>query len=279
MGTINTFEELQSRLAGGTRSDTFVYFSGNVGLSYTGWISPYGRFTPGAVVPTAYVALNASTPGAVISIPASSSKQLWLAEMEFAGQSATPATRFSAILYDRLVHGAGLVGNVTGEQTTNFPTAALPRYTDGEGVIPFLEVYTSISTVNTTCWIRYTNQAGVPNRISSIIAVLSNQNSAADSITPFPLADGDTGCRSVEGFTMAAASALAGNMGITLMKKIATFPVDTGSYVERQGYRQLLFNGGIVEIKPDAFLMPLISTSQNTTGQWNMMGRVGIVEK
>jgi hypothetical protein len=122
--------------------------------------------------------------------------------------------------------------------------------------------------------IKYTNQAGVPNQVSH--AVLSNP--AAGTITPFSLAAGDTGCLSVESFTMGAASTVAGNMGITLLKKIATMPPETGSYVERQGYRNLAYHGGIAEIKPGAYLQLVFMPSTSLTGATSLHGRLGIVE-
>ena len=284
MSAIETHAELIAAMESAVRSDTFTYFSGNLGLAHAGWISTYTQFAQSAVpapaVPSSAVALNStSTGGSPIYIPASSTKQLWLTEMEIAGAGGGSGTRFSFVLYDRLSHTGGLVGNVTTEQTTNLPTAALPRYTDGKDVLAFLEVYTAISTVNTTATIKYTNQDGVANRVSKPIVVATNNNSNAGSFTAFPLQNGDTGVRSVESFTMAGVSVAAGNMGITLCKKVAHLPVDTGSYVERQAYRQTWSYGGIVEILPGACLFLSFMASAIATTAWNIQGRLGISPK
>jgi hypothetical protein len=256
-----------------------MYQAGNIGLVLGGWLSSYARYMPGVVAPTLPEVLTSASVGAVISVPLTSSKQLWLCETEFAGYSgAAPGTRFNAMLYDRLSHMGGLSCIVATEQTTNLPTAPLTRYTSGEGVIPFLEVYGVMGTVNTTATIKYTNQDGVAGKISQPIAIVTNINNSPDSCTPFMLSDGDTGCRSVESFTLAGTSASNVNIGITLMKKICHMPVDTGSYAERQGYRQMLFHGGIVEVMPGAYLQLLWYPSSSATGGWNLSGRVGIVE-
>jgi hypothetical protein len=278
MGAITNFAALQAGLSGGVRSDTFMFYNGNVGIVVGGWLSSYARYTPGAVTPSLPETLNSASPGNMISIPLTSTKQFWICEAEFAGYNATPNTRFNATLYDRLSHMGGLATNIITEQTTNLPTAALTRYTNGEGVIPHVEVYGNMGTVATTATIKYTNQAGVSGQISQPLLFTSNINNINDCITPFMLADGDTGCRSVESFTMAGTSATNANVGITLLKKICHLPCDTGSYVERQGYRQMMFHGGITEVLPGAYLQLLFVPSSSTSGVWNMSGRIGIIE-
>jgi hypothetical protein len=279
MGSITSYAALQTALTNGVRSDMFMFQNGNIGLVLGTWLSSYARYMPGVVVPTLPETLNSASVGAVIAVPLTSSKQLWLCETEFAGYSAaTPGTKFAAMLYDRLSHMGGLNSTLATEQTTNLPTAPLTRYTTGEGVVPFLEVYGVMGTINSTATIKYTNQDGVAGKISQPVSIVTNVNNSPDSTTAFMLADGDTGCRSVESFTMAAGAAASVNIGISLMKKICHLPVDTGSYAERQGYRQMLFHGGIVEIMPGAFLQLLWYPSSSGTGNWNLSGRVGIVE-
>jgi hypothetical protein len=279
MGAIASFAVLQAALTNGVRSDMFMFQNGNIGLVLGTWLSSYARYMPGALAPTLPETLNSSSVGAVIAVPLTSSKQLWLCEAEFAGYSAaTPGTKFCAMLYDRLSHMGGLNSTLATEQTTNFPTAPLTRYTTGEGVIPFLEVYGVMGTINSTATIKYTNQDGVAGKISQPVSIVTNINNSPDALTAFMLADGDTGCRSVESFTLAAGSVSNVNIGITLMKKICHLPVDTGSYAERQGYRQMLFHGGITEILPGAFLQLVWYPSSSGTGNWNLSGRVGIVE-
>ncbi len=51
------------------------------------------------------------------------------------------ANKGCLVLCDRLGHQAGLSGTVTTAQSTNLPTAALTRYTTGDGVFACLEIY------------------------------------------------------------------------------------------------------------------------------------------
>ncbi len=278
MGAILNFGKYTDGLNSTGRHAQFMFMNGNIGLSPNFFINTYLRMTLGlAVYQSSPVTMNSSLNHAAIPVPATSDKQLWLAEMEMTFNGPTAGTRGAVTLWDRLSHMGGLIGNVATEQTQNLPTAALTRYTNGEGVQAFFEGHTTFGTLSTTATIRYTNQDGVANQVSKPL-VLATANTLAENMAFFCLADGDTGVRSVEGFTMAAAGTSVGNGGIVLMKKIATMPVDTGSYVERQPYRQTAFNGGIVEIMPGAYLTLLYSPSTATTGNWNISGRLGIIE-
>jgi hypothetical protein len=119
---------------------------------------------------------------------------------------------------DRLVHHGGLSGIVTTEQTTNLPTAALPRYTSGEGVHAFLEIYGILGTTATTVTVRYTNSAGTANRTSKAAVIGASFNREVGVLIPIMLADGDTGIRSVQGVTVLATTGTAGNFGVTLAR-------------------------------------------------------------
>jgi hypothetical protein len=148
---------------------------------------------------------------------------MYLAQAEI--PCATQGSGGTVFLYDRLSHQGGLSGTVTTEQTTNLPTAALTRNTSGAGVFAFVEIYSGIGTTATTLTIRYTNQSGTPNQVSKAIVfggASVNQSSVAYLI---PLADGDTGIRSVEGVTLAGSTTTAGNFGVTLGKMLAVIPI------------------------------------------------------
>lgn len=278
MSSITTLSDFRLLLDNGCRSAVFNFGAGNVGVVANSTLSTYNRFQAGPV-PTASVACYGNDITALMYVPLSNSKQMWIGDLEFSLGCVTAGTRVSAVLYDRLVHSGGLVGNVTTEQTTNLPTATLPRYTSAVGVIPFLECYTTIGTVTTTATIRYTNQDGTANRVSQAVAIVTNINNSSDCLTAFPLQDGDTGCQSVQGFTMAGASTSAGVMGITLMKRLVGMPPDTGSMVERQAYRSCLLGGGVVEVMAGAYLQMVWTCSTSGTGFYAFMGRIGIAEK
>jgi hypothetical protein len=136
--------------------------------------------------------------------------------------------RASLCIADRLSHQGGLVGNVTTAKTTNLPTAALTRYTDGEGVRIGLEIYATIGGTATSVTVSYTNQAGTSGRISEAVQIGATNFNAASRFIQVPLASGDTGCRSVQSVTVLATTGTAGNFGVTLYRPLLWVPLLPG---------------------------------------------------
>ena len=121
------------------------------------------------------------------------------------------------LLVDRLSHQGGLVGNVTSLQTTNLPTAALTRYTDGVGVWGCLHLQNNVGATNATCTVIYTNQAGTGSRTGTC--------NFADTIDPgtifnIIMQDGDTGIRSVESIQFDISTGTAGDIAVILYKPL-----------------------------------------------------------
>lgn len=131
------------------------------------------------------------------------------------------------VLHDRLSHQGGLSGIVTTAQTTNLPTAALTRYTSGDGVMAALQIYSQIGTTATTVSVSYTNQAGTSGRTSPPVAFGGTGNREVARLILIPLAAGDTGFRSVESVTVTATTGTAGAFGVVLFKPLQTFCMDT----------------------------------------------------
>lgn len=129
------------------------------------------------------------------------------------------------IVYDRLSHQGGLSGTVTTAQTTNLPTAALTRQTDGVGVEIWLEIYTAIGATPTTVTCSYTDEAGNTGQTSIATAIGGAGLQEVDRIIPLPLASGDSGCKAVASVTVLATTGTAGNFGVTLAKAFASLPM------------------------------------------------------
>jgi hypothetical protein len=127
------------------------------------------------------------------------------------------------LLMDRLSHQGGLSGTTTGAQTTNLPTAALTRFTSGEGVWLGLEIYTAIGATATTVTASYTNSAGTSGKTTQAVTFGGSGFQNPGRIVFLPLADGDTGVRAVASVTLAASTTTAGAFGVTLLKPIAAF--------------------------------------------------------
>lgn len=129
------------------------------------------------------------------------------------------------LLVDRLSHAGGLT-NVTTLQTTNLPTAALTRYTSGEGVFAAIHVNTAAGNLGataTTANIIYTNQAGTGSRTGTYL-----HNGSATLFGPmvgmFSLQADDSGIRSIESFQWIT-SAPSGTSAVVLFKPLAFLPI------------------------------------------------------
>lgn len=188
-------------------------------------------FVPAPIAPTTSVALDSNSDIAIGPLPAVDAGKLTLL-----GGRINPGGigGVCLIVADILNHSGGLSGVVATEQTTNLPTAALTRYTSGEGVMAGLIVNTAIGTTATTFTVSYTNQDGTPGRISTATGIgATSIGNAIGSFFPIPLAAGDTGVRSVESVTLAATTGTAGNMGIVLFKPLAMIALNdfSGAHV------------------------------------------------
>ena len=137
-----------------------------------------------------------------------------------AGISANTSASCNILICDRLSHSGGLDATSIIPQTTNLPTAALPRYTNGVGVMIGLEIYTILGTTATTATVVYTNQDGTPARVTKDVVFGSTVANAAGRILLCPLQDGDTGVKSVESVLLAASTGAVGNFGVTLFKPL-----------------------------------------------------------
>ena len=173
------------------------------------------------------------------------------------------------IVCDRLSHQAGLSAIVTGAQTTNLPTAALTRYTSGEGVMLGISIYSTVGTTGTTLTATYTNQAGVGSRVTPTVAFGATGFRETSRLFMLPLQSGDTGVRSVESVTIAGTTGTAGNFGVTLFKPLYVLCNDQANKViSSAGFISGQSAGGIPKIELDACLF-LTVISEATNAQSN----------
>lgn len=179
---------------------------------------------PTAAIPTTSVAVDQTSGNAIGPIPDSASGKLQI----IGGRLNTSGTAgVTLVPIDLLNVSGGLSGIVTTEQTTNLPTAALTRHTTGEGVFIGLVVYSSLGSTATTVTVRYTNQAGTANQVSTATTFGGTGFREAPRLILIPLAAGDTGVRSVEGVTVLATTGTAGNFGVCLFKPLMAFSLDS----------------------------------------------------
>jgi hypothetical protein len=179
---------------------------------------------PAPAIPTASVALDKTSDNAIGPIPESASGKLQIIGGRFNTGSLGGVTLVAIDLLNVL---GGLSGTVTTEQTTNLPTAALTRHANGDGVFIGIVIYAAIGTTATTISVRYTNQAGTPNRTSTVTAFGGTGFRELGRLIQIPLQAGDTGARSVEGVTLTATTGAAGNFGVAMFKPLTGFSLDS----------------------------------------------------
>jgi hypothetical protein len=179
---------------------------------------------PTPAIPTTSVALDKTSGNAIGPIPNATSGKLQIIGGRFNTSGIGGAT---VVMIDLLNVSGGLSGTVTTEQTTNLPTAALTRYTGGDGVFIGIVIYATVGTTATTISVKYTNQAGTANRASTVTSFGATGFREVGRLILIPLQAGDTGVRSVEGVTLTATTGTAGNLGVCLFKPLMTFSLDS----------------------------------------------------
>jgi len=176
-------------------------------------------FVPAPAAPTASVALDKDSAYSINgSVPNAGAGRLSILAARL-NPSATGGV--AAMLVDILNMSGGLDGTVTTAQTTNLPTAALTRYTSGVGVHAALIVHAIVGTSATTFTVNYTNQAGTAGRVSPASQIGATGFRELGTLLRIPLADGDTGIRSIQSVTLAGTTSTAGNFGVVLYRPLA----------------------------------------------------------
>jgi len=216
------FTEFKQKLCAPHQS--WIYHSGGVTLSAAGaaWASSW--LDRGGAAPATSRSLDKNTTGNMfLGQQYDNANPLYVVQSEIWQQRVTGLTSSTMqLIMDRLVDTTGLDLTVTTEQTTNLPTPALTRYTDGVGVMAALHLYLIGGGTAVTATLNYTNQAGTPGRTSKPFALVASQ--VQDSFCVFSLQDGDKGVRSVEGITLSGTTGSASSAGIVLFKPIMVLP-------------------------------------------------------
>lgn len=222
--------------------------------------------------PTTAVACSSSTTGAItfeklglIDAPTKTRRIGVLSAYQVNSNTVNTGT---LVLIDRLSHQGGIVANVTGAQTTNLPTAALTRYTSGEGVFAALEIYTQIGATAATVQISYTNQAGTPGRTSPVFQIGGTGYRSVGSKIIAPLQDGDTGVQSVENVNFISTTGTGGNVGVTLFKPldwVTRSDAPLFNPTNNAGFDSFRGGGGLCPVIEDSACLEMCALSNGTT--------------
>jgi hypothetical protein len=269
MAAFNDLSDVINRMTGGNSGNPENIFlwidnridsvaaSATVAGKWTSlWRYNKSRGGSGAV-PSTPVAPDNTTRGGLMHTDASGGRDKWLL-----GHGAISSAPGALLLYDRLLHDGGLLGNNTSAQTVG---GTLTRNTGGEGNQIWVEIYTLIGTTATTITASYTNQAGVSGRTTKPVAIGGTGNREAERMLPLPLQDGDTGVQSVQTITLAGTTATAGNIGITIIKPIGIAIITASG----TGFWRDYVSGlpGLPKIDPGACLSAAILMNSTTAPQ------------
>lgn len=235
MTALTDLSAIANRLTGGnsgTPENLFYWIDNRVGAAAAS-ATVAGRLTStwtwnkhplgaGAVPTTSAIPVN-TTAGALGQTDPAGGREKWLL-----GGAVSPSQIGSIILYDRLVHTGGLDGTVTTAQTTNLPTTALTRYTNGVGNQIWVEIYTIIGATGTTATVSYTNGTPTAGRTSQSFAIGGTGARESERVIVVPLQDGDKTVVSVENIDLVATTGTAGNFGITIVHPLLVIPCGAG---------------------------------------------------
>lgn len=258
---ITTRDKLIAALAAGIKQDFFKASQTSEGAGTwhslwkaAGW--PAAASTPPAYnVGSGYVPTKATTGAMPFSNPGAGILT-YLVQMMMAG-----ATIGKLILYDRLWQCSGLTTNGTNPTTLTVTTPGSLTRPDalGAGVEIWGEVYSAPGATGSTWTVAYVDQADAAK--SATYTHPANAESAGQ-IFPFLLDGTTTGVKSVTSFTHTVASGTAGDIGITLLRRIAEIPLQ----IANVGDIFDAFFLGMPRIYDDACLATMVMCSATNTG-------------
>ncbi len=271
---LTDFNEYVERLSENRASDFLMSAGMGRGLRLN---ANFNNFQPAPAIPTTSIVTNKDSLQSIGPIPAVSTGRLTFLGGRFSFMPiSTGGGGAAGIMVDLLNINGGLSGTSTAAQTTNLPTAALTRYTSGEGVMAGIVIFTQIGNTATTITISYTNQAGTPGRISTPTTFGQTNFREANIFIPIPLQAGDTGVRSIQSVTVLATTGTVGNFGVCLYKPLAmiSFESTTGQ-APLDAVSSGCIVGSLCEIHPDACLTFL---GNGTISTLSMGGAVILTE-
>jgi hypothetical protein len=182
-----------------------------------------------------------------------------------------PVAPTNLLLLDYLLYYPFLDGDSTDEQFLD-NTVPLPRYTNGKGVSAFVVSQGSF-VGGARFFINYTNQDGVPGRLSRVCT--SNTSAVSGTLISsgvatgtfgwnIPLQNGDSGIRSVESFTFLGAN--GGIFALVLAKDLGHVAIREANVPAEKDF--LMDTGlNMPEIQDGAYLNFIALSNSNINAQ------------
>ncbi len=137
---------------------------------------------------------------------------------------------------------------------------------DGAGVELWLEVYGVPGATAATWTVSYTNQAGVSGRTATYAHPANAET--AGQMMQMTLQSGDTGVRSVESFACSVSSGTAGNIGITLLRRVAMIPLSVANVSQLFDF----YSVGMPRLYDGTCLTSMVLCTTTNTG--NLFGNI-----
>lgn len=174
------------------------------------------------------------------------------------------ATLGTLIIYDRLWACSGFLWNTASTQTVTTP-GSLPSGRDpnnGADVEPWLEVYTAPGATAATVTMTGTDADGNTGRTWTY-AHPANAESVGQMMPMQIGTASKLGCRAVASLALSISTGTAGDVGVTLLRRLAEIPITSVNIA------QVLdaFALGMPEVYDDAALAMMVQCTTTNTGQ------------
>ena len=227
-----------------------------------------GSNPPAYTAGSGYSPTNATT-GSMGQADASSGDELRLTSLEASGSTAG-----KLIIYDRLWACSGFLTNDTTLRSVTtpdiVPTGRIPNGTDYSDVELWLEVYTAPGATGAT-WTIVAVDGGGTNRTLTYTHP-ANAESVGQMMMVTPLAAQAAGFRNPVSFQCSVSSGTAGDIGITLLRRIASIDMTVINTGQFRGALDL----GLPRARDGACLAMMVQCTTTNTGL--ILGDVGISE-
>jgi hypothetical protein len=172
---------------------------------------------------------------------------------------AAGATIGKLILYDRLWTCSGITTNATATIAITTPEALTRPNSIGLGCEAWGEVYAACGATAATWTLNYKNTLGSTG--AAIYAHPANAE-AVGQMFPWPLQGGDIGISQPVSVTFSASSGTAGDIGVTILRRILEIPL----MVANVGDIYDAFFLGLPQVYDDACLAMMVMCSTTNTG-------------
>lgn len=224
MAGFSSFTDLLAEMAAGKVWEVPFQKAGSVSVTNQ-WYSHWKQagFPPAGGDPATTPGTQYSNADGSIYFDDKDPDRKFLVKAGLVSQSASYAS--VVMVYDRLVGVSGISLTSTGDKTIN--SAALPRYTDGVGVLAALEITTATNTTAPVVTLNsYTNTGDQAGRAGDQVT-LGSTYCPVGYFHILPLQAGDKGVKAVATINVGTATT-GGIANLILFKPLAVIPLVPG---------------------------------------------------